>query len=313
MSKEVQKTTGSLSERFSSMVMREYSTEIGQVQFDQFKKKLAQHLFIKVDMALKDAEARRNPAKSKTPIVWANVNIGKLAIDAVHRIELQLDALIPNHIHPIPYYNTRAGKYDVDLRIGYAGKDYYFREMALRPPTDIRIELVHANDHLSVMKKDSNNTIESYEFKVPKPFDRGPVVGGFGYISYDDPNLNKLVLVYMSDFDKAKKASGTDKFWGPHEEDMQRKTIIHRVSKYIILDPKKINKSFAIVEDQEYIDVSSRDIEETREIIDEGNTGEIIDIVEEHPSNEMSEEEKAEILAEEIAQADHECDGKPPF
>lgn len=304
MSKEIQKTTGSLSERFSSMVMREYSTEIGQVQFDNFKKKLAQHMFIKVDMALKEAESRRNPVKQKTPMVWANVNLAKLAIDAVHRIELQLDALIPNHIHPIPYFNSRAGKYDIDLCIGYAGKDYYYREMALYPPVDVRYELKHENDELIVYKKGMNNEIENYEFNIKDPFKRGKVVGGFGYIQYEDPTKNKIVLVYMEDFEKAKKKSGTDKFWSPHEYDMQLKTITHRTVKHIVLDPKKINKSFAVVEDQEYIDVSSRDIEETREVINGGNTGGVIDIVDDDTvSDEMSDEEKAEILAEERAAA----------
>lgn len=246
------KDQSSLSTRFTNMVIKEYGTEVGTVQFDDFKKKLAQHLFIKIDMAIQEAEARRNSNKNKVPIVWKNVNMQKLAVDAVHRIELQLDALIPNHIHPIPYYNNRHGRYDIDLRIGYAGKDYYHREMALYRPKDVRYELVHENDSLTVIKKGLGQDVESYEFKVDNPFGRGKVVGGFGYISYDDESKNKLVIVTMSDFEKAKKASGTDKFWGPHEADMQLKTITHRTCRHIILDPSKINKSFAVVERQEY-------------------------------------------------------------
>jgi recombination protein RecT len=306
---EIQKTeTGSMSARFTSMVMKEHGTEVGPVKFDEFKKRLAQHLFIKVDMALKEAEARRNSNKLPVPMTWANVNLTKLAVDAVHRIELQLDALIPNHIHPIPYFNGRSKKYDIDLRIGYAGKDYYYREMALYPPTDVRYELVHKNDELTVCKKGLNNDVESYEFKVPNPFERGPIVGGFGYIAYDDPQRNKMVLVYMEDFKQAESASGTNKFWGPYKADMMLKTITHRTARHIVLDPKKINKSFAIVEGEEYVDIDQQAmIEADRETEDLGNTGEVIDIdpvkADEPGTTEVSAEEAAEIEAEERAMA----------
>src|SRR5208337_22006 len=105
-----------LSEQFTKAVI----TEIGSGQaiaFSPHQKKLAQHLFVKIDASLQSLELKRmqNPQKrDNTPITWENVNMGKLATDAAYRIDLGLDALIPNHIHVIPYFNGRLKKYDLD-------------------------------------------------------------------------------------------------------------------------------------------------------------------------------------------------------
>jgi recombination protein RecT len=288
------------SQRFIIAVVKEFGATVGgNLELSPYKQVLAQHLFIAVDTALKDLEANRLKKRDEggTPIIWANINMNKLAIDAVHRVELGLDALIPGHIYPIPYLSGKTGKYDLDLRIGYIGKDYYRRKMAVVPPIDIIYQLVHKKDKF-IPKMTPG--AESYEFDIVEPFDRGEVVGGFGYIIYADKSRNKLILVSKADFDKSRKKSGSDKFWGPYEEQMQYKTLVNRVTSKLPVDPEKVNASYARVEIDEAREASEREIGENanRELID------VTGSAEEGPG-EMSEEEKAEIMAAEAAEAQH--------
>jgi len=251
------------------MVVKEFGNQVGTLQLTPYQQRLAQHLFISVDTSLKRLEAdRQSKNGSKTPIVWNNVNMEKLAIDAVHRIELGLDALIPNHMHVIPYLSGKTGKYDLDLRVGYVGKDYYHRKMAIEPPLDIVYELVYEKDHFKPIKKTAANKVESYEFDITDPFDRGAVKGGFGYIMFEDATKNKLILVSKADFDKSKKKAQSDKFWSSYPVEMMFKTLVHRVTSKLNIDPEKVNASFMQVE----MDDNQREIDE------EANKGPIIDI-----------------------------------
>ena len=245
----------SISERFLNMVIKEFQAAFGGngIQFSPLQKRLAQHLFIKIDQALQDAEAKRTDG---LPITWANINITKLATSAMHRINLGLDALIENHISPIPYYNKRDKRYDIDLRVGYVGKDYYRRKMAIEEPIDVIYELVYKGDKFKPIKKSLKNEIESYEFEIPDPFNRGDaenVVGGFGYILYENSRKNKLVIVTEKDFKKSESIAKSGKFWKDFPINMRYKTLVHRTTEKIPIDPEKINISYAIVErdDQE--------------------------------------------------------------
>uniref|UniRef100_A0A6M3LKF6 Putative DNA recombination protein n=1 Tax=viral metagenome TaxID=1070528 RepID=A0A6M3LKF6_9ZZZZ len=287
------------SQRFTLAVMKEFGSTVGgKLELSPYKQTLAQHLFIGVDNALRDLEANRlKKGQQSIPMVWANINMNKLAIDAVHRVELGLDALIPGHIYPIPYLNGKTGRYDLDLRIGYIGKDLYRREMATEKPLDIIYQLVHKKD---VFRPIMTPGAESYELEITDPFDRGEVVGGFGYILYADSKKNKLVLVSKADFDKSKKKSGSDKFWGPYEKEMQFKTLVNRVTSKLAVDPKKVNSSYAQVEVDEAQEASERDIEQNA-------NQEIIDVEpEQEVGTPLTEEEKAEILAQEQAEAEKE-------
>lgn len=261
-----------MGERFTSMVLKEVRSTIGtDMQISEDHKRLAQHLFVKIDATLQALEVKRaQQDKNGVPITWANVNMQKLALDAMHRIELGLDALIPNHIHPIPYLNKRTGKYDLDLRVGYVGKDYYRRDVALEKPVDIIYELVYSTDKFVARKKSFNNEVESFDFEITNPFDRGDVVGGFGYIVYKDQTKNKLILVTKKDFDKSKKSAKSDDFWGKHQTEMMFKTLVHRVTDKLTIDPKKVTASFATVEEQELADVEAE--------IEKNANGDIIDV-----------------------------------
>ncbi|GAH17978.1 unnamed protein product, partial [marine sediment metagenome] len=193
---QVAKIEPTYSQRFTNMVVKEFSREVGKLEMTPYQERLAQHLFIGVDMSLKKLETDRAKKNAdKLPVVWSNVNMEKLAIDAVHRVELGLDALIPNHIHTIPYLNGKTKKYDLDLQIGYVGKDYYKQKMAINTPKEIIYQLVYETDTFEPIMKTRGAETESYNFQITKPFARGAVIGGFGYIIYEDPTLNKLVIV----------------------------------------------------------------------------------------------------------------------
>jgi recombination protein RecT len=255
---EITKSETPVSQRFMEKIRNQFITETStDKEFSDYEKKLARDLYLKVDSQLKTLEADRvKKGGKKTPIIWKNINMEKLSMDAVHRINLGLDAMLPNHIHPIPFWNGKLNKYDLDLRIGYEGELYYKCEVAIDKPKDVRYELVHKNDNFKVIKKSSSHEVEGYEFEIEDPFNRGPVIGGFGYLIYEDPTKNKLVTVTKKELEEAEQ-QGNDIFWRKHKEKMQLKTVVHRTMAYIKPDPKKVNApSYAYVEEQENYDVN---------------------------------------------------------
>ena len=261
------------SQRFLLKVQKEFSGAVGHgVEFSSFEKQLASNLFLKTDSALKEFEAKRlqrGDASKRTPFTWENVNMEKLSVDAVHRVRLGLDALIPNHLHAIAYFNSKSGKYDLDLRIGYRGKHHIRMKMATEDVKDIRYELVHENDVFEPLPRDSERPVESYKFAISNPFDRGNVIGGFGYIIYDDETKNRLVMVSEEEFEKVRKIAQTQDFWGKWGDKMRYKTLVHRVTDHLDLDPAKINPSYHYVESQDSMFVDEpQEQPENRQLVD---------------------------------------------
>lgn len=239
MANEIITAKATPSERFTSMVERQYTSEIGKLDMTDYDRTLLQHLFIKCDASFIEANAKL--AQGKTPIAWQNINMTKLAIDAVNRIRLGIDALIPGHLYPIAYFNGTTKQYDIDLRIGYKGEAYYIRQASMRPIRDIRIELVYSTDEFIVFKKGLSSKVEGYDFHVKHPFERGDVVGGFAYIEYEDEQDNVLIVLSKKSFDKYKALAGSDRFWGSWYEEMCYKTLVHRATSRVTIDPRKIN------------------------------------------------------------------------
>jgi len=238
-------------EKFTNLIIREFgSTVSDKVEMSPYQRHLARHLFVKIDATLRELENKRlaSNQSGRQPIVWANINMQKLALDAVHRVDLGLDALIENHIHPIPYWNAKQGKYDLDLRIGYVGKDFYRRKMATDVPKAIIYELVYSTDKFKPIKRTLQNKVESYEFEIDEPFDRGEIIGGFGYIMFEDSSKNELVIVTAKDFQKSKSQAKTQDFWTKNPTEMCYKTLVLRVTAKLQIDPTKVNESYLAVE-----------------------------------------------------------------
>jgi recombination protein RecT len=308
---DIAKREGTISERFTTKVLAEFSAVSGDmVNFNHSQKRLCQHLYVKADASLKALETKRVADNNNhlAPYVWTNINMSKLAIDTVHRMEIGLDALIPNHISIIPYWNKKLNKYDLELQIGYAGKDFYRRKMAYDKPVDIIYELVYSTDEFTPIKKDAENKVESYNLKIKKPFDRGDIIGGFGYIIYKDETKNKLVIVTESEFQKAKNLAKTKTFWNQSPEAMRYKTIVNRTTEKLLIDPEKMTVSMFEVEQSEKAEFKdSEDVEDEITDVD-------FEPVEEHDQrNEQGETDPPDDNP--LKGAGPEvvvCDGEPP-
>lgn len=268
-----------MSERFMQKVIHEFSGSVGEFQITEYQRQLIQGYFIGVDRALKTAEAERvrknennrdHKYDNAVPVTWANVNMADLALDVVHYARLGLDTMQANFITPIPYLNKKAGRYDINLMLGYNGIKYIAEKFALCPPKSVTIELVYSTDNFKPYKKGRGNDVESYDFEITNPFDRGNIVGGFGYIEYDDAHKNELVLMSMKDIEKRKPEYASANFWGGKAnewkngkkvevdkdgwlDEMCRKTLIREVysPKHILLDPRKVDDSYQYMKQRE--------------------------------------------------------------
>lgn len=299
MANELDKKRTTGSEKFLNNVVAQFNAEAGSsLVMTDYQKSLGQHLFLKLDSVLKDMEAKRlsNNENYKTPFTWENINMRKLALDSVHTVQLGLDALIPNHVHPIAYFNKKENKYDVDLRPGYLGKAYYRIETSVVKPVDIVYELVYSNDKFKAIKKNIDNTQDSYDFEITNPFDRGEIIGGFGYISYSENEKdNVLVLVSKAQFEKSRKAAQSDAFWKNHYEEMCYKTLVHRTTEKLQVDPKKVNAAFLAMENKEDENQPiklAEPIEDVQEEIDQNANQQVVDFEEPTQPNEQPEKER---------------------
>jgi len=290
-----------ISERFTMKVIKEFGGSVGTPQVTEFQKRLIQGYFICIDRALKVAEEERlrknannrdhEKYDNNLPITWDNVNLNDLALDLVHYARLGLDMMQDNHLFPIPYKNNKAQRYDVTLMEGYNGIRYIAERYAVEFPRDVTVELVYSSDTFVPIKKDSRNKVESYEFTINNPFDRGEIQGGFGYIEYDDPAKNKLVIMTMKDIMKRKPAYASANFWGGTQkvwedgkqveketegwfDEMCRKTIMREVysAKHIPRDPQKVDDTYQYLKMRE----AKRAEMEAQDVIDIHANGEVM-------------------------------------
>lgn len=292
----LQKKELTASERFTNMVINEFQGNVGELNLNEYQKQLIRNYFIGIDNALKNAETSRQYSSKKKDdptITWNNVNMNKLATDVVQNAKLGLDMSIPNHLHVVPYKNSKTNLYDLSLMPGYEGLKYIAANYSLYKVADIKVELVHENDIFQPIYKDN---IEGYEFKITNPFARGNVIGGFGYIRYENEIHNKLVIMSIDELLKRKPSTASVEFWGGEKNvwengkitgketvegwtnEMLYKTMVRATCKKVTVDPKKVNESYVYVmesEDNYYTDAQEDKI--NQEIEDNANK-EIIDI-----------------------------------
>lgn len=311
----LQKKELTASERFTNMVINEFQGNIGELNLNEYQKQLIRNYFIGIDNALKNAETSRQYSSKKKDdptITWNNVNMNKLATDVVQNAKLGLDMSIPNHLHVVPYKNSKTNQYDLSLMPGYEGLKYIAANYSLYKVADIKVELVHENDIFQPIYKDN---IEGYEFKITNPFARGNVIGGFGYIRYENEIHNKLVIMSINELLKRKPSTASVEFWGGEKNvwengkitgketvkgwtnEMLYKTMVRATCKKVTVDPKKINESYVYVmesEDNYYTDAQEDKI--NQEIEDNANK-EIIDIeAEEQESLETASTKDTNII-----------------
>ena len=104
---------------------------------------------------------------------------------------------------------------------------------------------------IQVIKRNGEGRKESFEFNVPEPFNRGEVVGGFGFIMYEDDRKNKIITVDRKYLKKIQSTAQSNQFWGKWSEEMQKKTVAHRTSEAVPVDPRKVHDSFYKVQEED--------------------------------------------------------------
>jgi len=268
------------SAKFANMVMREFAGNVsGAMQVTDYQRSLISGYFVAIDRTLKSAEEERIRKNSNNkdhkydnelPVTWQNVNLNSLALDVVHYARLGLDMMQPNMLFPIPYKNNKAQKYDVNLMKGYNGIRYIAEKYALEKPKSVTVEVVYSTDRFSPIKKSGTNRVESYEFEITNPFDRGRIIGGFAYLEYPEPSMNELIIMSMHDIEKRKPEYASANFWGGKQkkwengkqievesegwlDEMVRKTLIREAygGKHIPVDPQKIDENYQYMKHRE--------------------------------------------------------------
>lgn len=316
----------SASAKFSTFALREFGTQVaGETNATDYQKQLIQGYFIGIDRALKTADENRiaknekNTNKSynnELPINWNTINLKEMVLDVVHYAKIGLDMMQPNQLTVIPFKNKKTNQYDVTFIKGYNGIQYIAEKYALDKPKNITTELVYSTDIFRPIKKSVDNKIEGYEFEITNAFDRGKIVGGFGYIEFEDATKNKLIIMTMRDIEKRKPKYAAAEFWGGKTKEWQNgkqvevetdgwfeemclKTLKREVysQKHIEIDPKKIDDNYQYMKSQEmrYVEM------ETRAAIEENANSEdfiVPDLVENNVTEEpreKAESEKADI------------------
>lgn len=257
------------SERFTEAILKEFTTNSGEVNITNFQRKICQNYFIKLDATLKELEQKRL-AKSEQyreaiPYTWDYVNLGKLSRDAVAFSNIGMDPLQKNHISLIPYADSKTNKYNITFIEGYVGLELKAKKYGFEIPDDVIIEVVFKNENFIPLKKDKNNPVESYIYGMAEnPFDRGEVVGGFYYHNYfDKPQKNKLRIFSLADIEKRRPDKASAEFWGGEKdeykdgkktgkkikvegwfEEMCYKTIARAAYDSIAIDSEKIDENF---------------------------------------------------------------------
>ncbi len=268
------------SERFTNMVMAEFSTGVSDVNLTNFQKKLCQSYFIKLDQTLKEAEKKRLATSEQyrdgLAYIWENVNMQRLAVDVVCYSAVGLDPLQPNHINIIPFKNSNSQKFDIGFIMGYKGIEIKAKKYGFDVPDDVIIEIVYSTDDFKQFKKDRETEVETYSFKITNDFNRGDIIGGFYYHVYNnDPRKNKIRVFTLADITKRMPAKASAEFWGGEKDEyvsgrktgnkikvegwfyeMAFKTIAKAAYNVITIDSQKIDDSYVqvIKRDAEMID-----------------------------------------------------------
>ncbi len=275
----------SQSERFTSMVMSQYDKTGSVYTFIEREKQLIRNYFICIDQTLQKAEAdrlrknennRNHDYDNNLPYSWNTIDLPQLAQDLAHYARVGLDMMEDNTLFPIPYKNNKGNMYSITLMEGYNGIRYQAEKYALDPFKAVTVEVIFENDSFRVVKKDSRNPVEGYEFEIPQPLNRGNPIGVFGYIEYDDPAKNKLVVFSAADVMKRKPKYASPEFWGGKKKvyengrqvettlegwlpEMFEKTMKREIygSKRIPRDPDKIDESYQYIRqrEQQYEDI----------------------------------------------------------
>ncbi len=259
------------SQRFTTRVLREFGSSAGDVEATPMQRRLIQGYFIGIDQALKTAEEYREKKNKNNsdhdydellPYTWDNVDISpKMAQNLMHYAKLGLDMTLPNQLSPVFFKDNKKGKYVCTFIPGYEGRRIVAQKYALMPFLNVIAELVYSTDEFVPHKKDKNTPFDCYEFNIKNPFNRGEVVGAFGYVVREDERQNELFFLTKDQIDKRKPEKASANFWGGETtvwenkkrttkvidgwyEEMALKTMKNYVYKHITIDAQKVDETY---------------------------------------------------------------------
>lgn len=262
-----QLSKASAAERFTSLVCNKYGDVAKGIDITEKEKAIISGYFICLDNAL-----------AKQNITWNELDLNSLALDLAHKARLGLDMQMKNYLAPAPYKNNKTGKITLTLITGYEGERHLAMKFAHNVPKDIRAELVYSTDKFIPIKKDHNNPCDKYEFAITNPFDRGTIIGGFGYIEYEDSTNNVLVVMPEKDILKRKPSYAADEFWGKWREKMYLKTIMKETCRQISLDVDKVREYRDTFEYERQRELDYAKAAADEEITANANKGEFVDV-----------------------------------
>ena len=256
-----------MSESFVSKIIKE---GVGNPDFSvtPAQRDLIQGYFVAMDHTL-----------TQQGIPWKDVIVDyKLAQDLMVSAQLGMDMRAEGMLYAVPRKDNHAGgKARFTIQKGYKGRVFMAQKYALGKILDISAHLVYENDEFIPHFKDANHDYDTFEFTPPKNcfVDRGKMVGGFAYISYENPAQNKLVVMSKADIDKRKSVAMSTKFWDKWPEEMALKTLYIQAAKAVPLDPSKIDSTYRAAQ---VLDQEQADAETLQDIAVNQETGEVIDL-----------------------------------
>lgn len=290
---EKPKTELSRAERFTNAVIKSYSDVAKGIEVTQKQMQLISNYFIKIDEMI-----IRNPDTKIQS--WEQVRLNELSRTLAHMAKLNLDMAL-DHFSFMPFEYKGTSTYNLSPVISKSGYWYIAKTYGIDPPENYVVELVYSNDKFTVAKKDANHECDSYTFEVTNPFDRGEVVGGFGYLEYKDKSKNKIITMSEAEILKYKPKWAKDIFWtGENGKKMYEKTIAKQLLKSIPKDPDKVNgveDSFKRLESEE---INYTAYEAKAEIEENMCSGDVIDVEFEDVENHVEDVENKDLFGNEI-------------
>lgn len=259
-----------MAQRFTNAVVKSYGDVARDIEVTPKQMQLISNYYIKLDEMIKNPDTKIQS--------WGQVRLPELATTLAHMARLNLDMSL-GHLSFIPFKHKDTNSFDL---VAIISKDGYWniaKNYGINPPKSYTIELVYSSDKFSVFKKDATHEYDSYVFEVTNPFNRGNIIGGFGYIEYDDKTNNKIIMMSEQEILKYKPQYAKDAFWtGENRKKMYEKTIAKQLFKRIPLDPDKVNSvqdSFKRIETEE-INYTAMDAK--NEIDENMCSGDVVDI-----------------------------------
>lgn len=259
-----------LSERFTNSVLREYKSIAKSIEITDKEYGLIANYFIKIDEMLRN---------SKQGYTWQNIRMKEFSTTLAHMAKIGLDMTIPNTLSFIPFKYKDTHTVNMVPVIGANGYQYLAMKFGINPPRNVVIELVYETDEFYIIKKDAKHAGDSYTFNINNPFNRGKIVGAFGFLEFRNQKLDKVIALSKEQLLKYRPAKYDATFWtGENEKKMLEKTMAKHILKKVVLDPEKINRfgdSISYLENNE-IDAVEQDAKEN---IDVGMcSGKLVDI-----------------------------------